>query len=167
MKHRLNNLLTLLRANPAGIDIDGELSRDHCNNISIAMFESIRNYVNNLQYSERFENNNFAYYNDYEAKSDFDSDLTKMFYNCSRKTVPLIALFSETVRDVTRTISIDDRPFKTLDDLIHRFYAVYNENNYSDVKDDLEEFKYRHAVMYYPDEFNFFKNNPERTQQFI
>lgn len=102
------------------------------------MFESLRDHVTNLQYSERFENNNFAYYNDYEAKSDFDSDLTKMFYNCSRKTVPLIALFSENVKDASRVITIEGRPFKTLDDLLHRFYAVYNENNYSDVKDDLE-----------------------------
>lgn len=131
------------------------------------MFDAVRNYVNNLQYSERFENNNFAYYNDYEAKSDFDSDLTKMFYNCSRKTVPLLAMFGLSVIDSTRAVTIEDRPFKTLDELIHRFYAVFNENNYSDVKDDLEEFKYRHTVKYYPDEFEFFLGSKEKALNFM
>lgn len=70
------------------------------------MLSGLRNWVNNLQYSERFENNNFAYYNDYETRADYENDLTKMFYNCTRKTTPVIALFSETMRNPNRAIQL-------------------------------------------------------------
>jgi hypothetical protein len=89
-----------------------------------------------------------------------------MFYNCSRKTTPLIALFREPTKGPTRNISVEELPFKTLDDLINRFYAVYNENNYSDLKDDHEEFKYKHALKYFPDEFEFFQTSPEKSAIF-
>lgn len=74
-----------------------------------------------------------------------------MFYNCSRKTQPLITLVSETVDEPSRTVEITGSQFTNIDRMLHTFYSIYNENNYSDVKDDFEEFKYKHAIKYYPD----------------
>lgn len=34
------------------------------------------------------------------------------------------------------------------------------------MKDDLDEFKYRHVVRYYPDEFDFYKTSSEKASKF-
>ena len=51
------------------------------------MYSNLRNHSNNLQYCERFYNNAYEYYNDYEKPEDYEEDLSKLFFKCKRKTM--------------------------------------------------------------------------------
>ena len=53
----------------------------------------IKNFCNDLQYSERFVYSNLEYYNDYDKPSNFKNDVSKIFHNCRRKITPQIYFY--------------------------------------------------------------------------
>jgi hypothetical protein len=58
------------------------------------MYTSMTDYVHNLQYSERFYNNAYEYYNGYEDYEDYDQDLSKLFFHMKKKTLATIIAYN-------------------------------------------------------------------------
>ena len=98
----------------------------------------IKNFCNDLQYSERFTYSNLEYYNDYDKPSTFNNDISKIFHNCKRKTTPQIYFYKNDDPSLHRKLktknSIDD-PSKTIEALFGTFLESFYENNYCDYPD--------------------------------
>lgn len=54
----------------------------------------LKNRVDHLQHSERFYYSNYEFYNDYDKPTQYTNDISKVFYSCRRKTVPVITKYN-------------------------------------------------------------------------
>lgn len=123
-----------------------------------------RDHEQTLPDSERFYFNNYEYYNEWEVMEYLHDDLSKLRFNCLRKSTTTLVLYDdhssnyENASDKeARTFEPRPSPFsseislshKSVEDFFYHFAASFHEHNFSKSRADAEQsFRLEEADRY-------------------